>query len=138
MALDRETGGRLRAPDCTALFLHRPLARVRPNDSKTVGRYVNDAARDRLLRGPLNRTLRLVLSGHTHQYLDAIVSGVRHVWMPSSGFVLPDEMQARVGEKVVGLGLLELGSDTMSFDLWCPDGMTRHDLSAMAAFKDVT
>ena len=121
----------------TALFLHRPLARVRPEDPKRRGRYANEAARERLLNGSLKRSLRLVVSGHTHQYLDAELSGVRHVWMPSSGFVLPDAMQPRVGEKLVGLGLLELDRETLRFDLWCPDGMIRHDLSTMAVFSDL-
>lgn len=119
----------------TALFLHRPLARVRPGDPKTSGRYVAQAARERLLEGPLKATLRLVVSGHTHQYLDTIASGVRHIWMPSSGFVLPDQMQARVGEKLVGVGLLELNGNTMAFDLWCPDGMIRYELPPMTALR---
>jgi len=119
----------------TALLLHRPLARVRPNDPKDRGRYVAQAARERLLDGPLKPTLRLVISGHTHQYLDVTASGVRHVWMPSSGFVLPDQMQARVGEKLVGIGLLELDHEAMRFDLCCPDGMIRHELSAMPVFQ---
>lgn len=123
------------APTRTALFLHRPLARVRPDDPKDRGRYVARAARERLLDGPLKPTLRLVISGHTHQYLDAVASGVRNVWMPSSAFVLPDEMQARVGEKVVGIGLLELDHETMRFDLCCADGMIRHELSAMPVFQ---
>ena len=123
------------APTRTALFLHRPLARVRPGDPKDIGRYVPQTARERLLDGPLKPSLRLVISGHTHQYLDAIAAGVRHVWMPSSGFVLPDEMQARVGEKLVGIGLLELDDETMRFDLCCPDGMVRHKLSDMPVLR---
>jgi hypothetical protein len=108
---------------------------VRPDDPKDKGRYVAQAARERLIDGPLKSTLRLVVSGHTHQYLDVVASNVRHVWMPSSGFVLPDPMQGRIGEKLVGIGLLDLHGDTMRFDLWCPDGMARHDLSAMPAFR---
>jgi predicted phosphodiesterase len=123
------------APARTALFLHRPLARVRPDDSKDTGRYVVASARERLLDGPLQSTLRIVVSGHTHQYLDVVAAGVRHVWLPSSAFVLPDRMQVRVGEKLVGLGLLELDQETLRFDLWCPDGMTRHDLSALSVFE---
>lgn len=123
------------APTRTALFLHRPLARVRPGDRKDRGRYVAQVARERLLDGPLKPTLRLVISGHTHQYLDVVAAGVRHVWMPSSGFVLPDEMQARIGEKLVGIGLLELDGETMRFDLCFPDGMARHELSAMPVFQ---
>lgn len=115
----------------TALFLHRPLSRV-ANDPKKTGRYVAAAACGRLLNGPLASTLRLVVSGHTHQHLDQTRAAVRHIWMPSSGFVLPDDMQARVGEKVVGIGVLELDENDAAaeprFDLWCPDGMTRHEL----------
>jgi 3',5'-cyclic AMP phosphodiesterase CpdA len=122
----------------TALFLHRPLARVRADDPKNRGRYVPPAARERLLGGPLKRTLRIVVSGHTHQHLDITDAGVRHVWMPSSAFVLPDAMQPRVGEKPVGVGLLDLDGDTMHFDLWCPDGMLRHDLSRLPAFLALT
>jgi len=123
------------SPTRTALFLHRPLARVRPDDPKDRGRYVAPIARERLLNGPLSASLRLVLSGHTHQTLDVVSAGVRHVWMPSAAFVLPDDMQPRVGEKVVGIGLLELSPDAFGFDLWCPDGMQRHDLGAMPVFR---
>jgi 3',5'-cyclic AMP phosphodiesterase CpdA len=115
----------------TALFLHRPLWRQRPGDVVRLGRYVDAAASHRLLNGPLSSTLRLVVSGHAHQYADTTVDGVRHLWMPSTAFILPDDMQPRVGEKVVGVGLLDLGTDTARFDLWCPDGMRRHDVSML-------
>ena len=106
-------------------------ARMGPEGPRPLRRQ---GGRERLLRGPLRSTLRAVVSGHTHQALDVTEDGVRHLWIPSSGFVIPDEMQARVGEKVVGIGLLELEGRTLRFDLWCPDGMLRHDLSLMPAF----
>jgi 3',5'-cyclic AMP phosphodiesterase CpdA len=121
-------------PMPTMLFLHRPAA-PRPGDPKVLGRYVVERARHRLLRGPLHPTLRAVVSGHTHQTLDATEDGVRHLWIPSSAFVMPDWMQTRVGEKVVGLGLLELEGGSLRFDLWCPEGMLRHDLSLMPVFR---
>jgi hypothetical protein len=125
------------------LLLHRPL--VRPNAAelgRTRGRYVADGASRRLMEGPLRKTLRLVVSGHTHQVLDRrdAESGVRHVWLPSTAFVLPDAMQPRVGEKIVGLGLLELGDDdggAARVDVWCPEGMTRHDLTALPVFAQM-
>ena len=40
-------------------------------------------------------------------------------------------IEAEVGEKVVGVGLLDLATDTARFDLWCPDGMRRHDVSTL-------
>jgi hypothetical protein len=119
----------------TALFLHRPLLRRQPGEAARVGRYVPSAACERLLDGPLGRTLRLVCSGHTHQYLDDTVHGVRHLWVPSTAFVFPDDIQSRIGEKVVGVGMLELGDDATRFDLWCPEGMKRHDVTTFEFFK---
>ncbi len=119
----------------TALFLHRPMLRPRSSELGRKGRYVSRAATERLLEGPLQPTLRLVASGHAHQYLDTTVDGVRHLWMPSTAFVLPDDMQTRLGEKLVGIGLLDVNDETARFDLWCPDGMKRHDVSTLEFFN---
>jgi 3',5'-cyclic AMP phosphodiesterase CpdA len=119
----------------SVLFLHRPL--VRPDADETpTGRYVPSQACERLLHGPLKHTLRAVVSGHVHQYLDRKVSGVRHLWLPSTAFVFPEEMQARVGEKVVGLGVLELGASSVWFDLLCPDGMARHNMAELGFYAE--
>jgi predicted phosphodiesterase len=125
------------APDHahTALFLHRPMLRPRSGEFARKGRYVSRAATERLLEGPLRPTLRLVVSGHTHQYIDTAVDGVRHLWMPSTAFILPDDLQTRIGEKLVGIGLLDLSEGTARFDLWCPDGMRRHDVCALEFFR---
>jgi len=119
----------------TALFLHRPMLRPLSREHARKGRYVSRAATEWLLKGPLQPTLRLVVSGHAHQYLDTTVEGVRHLWMPSTAFILPDDMQTRIGEKLVGIGLLDVGAETARIDLWCPDGMKRHDVSALEFFN---
>lgn len=119
----------------TALFLHRPILRLGSGEGARKGRYVSHAAAERLLKGPLQSTLRLVASGHTHQYIDTTVDGVRHLWMPSTAFVLPDDLQTRVGEKLVGIGMLDLSDGAARFDLWCPDGMKRHDVSRLKFFR---
>ncbi len=125
------------APARTALLLHRPVVPVRTADSKRTGRYVALSARERLLEGPLKPSLRLVVSGHTHQHLDETVAGVRHVWVPSSAFVIPDAMQPMVGEKLVGIGHLELLDDTVEFDVRTPEGMSRHELPTLSAFQSL-
>lgn len=127
--LDREAAAGGDRP--AALFLHRPVLRPEHDHGRPTGRYVADAARERLLEGPLRGRLRAVFSGHTHQFLDRIVAGVRHVWVPSTAFVIPDALQPRVGEKVVGLGLLELDGPVLRFSLLCPEGMTRHDAGCL-------
>ena len=72
--------------------------------------------------------LRIVVSGHVHQYLDRNIDGVRHFWVPSTAFFLPDSIQERVGEKVTGLGLLELSSESYRFDLVCPESPVHNNL----------
>lgn len=124
---------RLALESRTALFLHRPLFRPADVPARGQGRFVADAATHRLLKGPLGATLRLVVSGHMHQHLDVLQAGVRHVWLPSTAFVMPDELQHRSGEKVVGLGLLTLDGPEARVDLLCPDGMRRHQIGDVHA-----
>lgn len=74
------------------------------------------------------RRLRLVVSGHTHQYRDRTVDKVRHVWLPSTAFFLPEELQDRIGEKITGLAVIELAPEHASVHVVCPDGVARHDV----------
>lgn len=118
-----------------ALLLHRPLAWPVPQEAARSGRYVPAAARQRLLAGPLQGRLALVVSGHTHQHLNWQQSGVRHCWLPSTAFVLPDSMQPRVGEKLVGFGLLRLDGAAAALDLHVPDALQRHDFTHLPAAR---
>lgn len=136
--IDDQASSRGSASVHTALFLHRPAWRPSSGELPRKGRYVPREAAERLLMGALQPTLRLVVSGHTHQYLDLTVDGVRHVWLPSTAFVLPDDIQARVGEKLVGIGLLDLDDSGARLDLWCPDGMSRHEVTALPFFQAMT
>jgi hypothetical protein len=105
------------------LFLDDPAAPTPPHI-----RYVPVLPRLRLLSLLARLELRLVLSGHTHQHLDRVVGGVRHVWLPSTAFTIPDSKQDRVGEKLTGVGMLELSEQGHRFDLVVPDGMERRSL----------
>jgi hypothetical protein len=100
------------------------------------GRYVAADAARRLLEGPLRRSLRIVFSGHTHQALDFVAGGVRHVWVPSSGFVIDDSLQAPVGNKQVGIGLLTLHDDEARYEPLLPRGMQEHELTRLACFSE--
>ncbi len=134
--LETETRA-LSEQDRAVLFLHRPLLRVEGDSAMPSGRYLGlDQAR-RLLEGPLGTALQVVVSGHTHQSLAFAADGRRHVWVPSSAFVIPDELQAPVGEKVVGLGLLTLSPGTARYERVSPPGMRRHELTALACFEEL-
>jgi 3',5'-cyclic AMP phosphodiesterase CpdA len=89
-----------------ALFLHKPLFLNAPDDPELPAsaiRYVPITPRRRLMEMLRGANLRLVASGHVHQRRDFTYRGVRHVWAPSAGFVIPDRMQDVIGIKEVGL-----------------------------------
>src|SRR5438477_12997435 len=89
-----------------ALFLHKPLFLNTPDDPEleaTSIRYVPQPARRRLIEMLRTADLRLVASGHVHQRRDFTYSRVRHIWAPSTGFIISDVRQERIGIKEVGL-----------------------------------
>jgi len=89
-----------------ALFMHKALYLNAPDDPElaaTAIRYIPRPARARLIEMLRAVDLRLVASGHLHQRRDFTRGHVRHVWAPSSGFIIPDRMQEVIGIKEVGL-----------------------------------
>jgi 3',5'-cyclic AMP phosphodiesterase CpdA len=89
-----------------ALFLHKPLYLNTPDDPELEAsaiRYVPQPARRRLIEMLGAADLRLVASGHVHQRRDFTFGRVRHIWAPSTGFVISDARQDRIGIKEVGL-----------------------------------
>jgi 3',5'-cyclic AMP phosphodiesterase CpdA len=89
-----------------ALFLHKPLFLNTPDDPETVDtaiRYVPQPRRRGLIEMFSKVDLRLVASGHVHQRRDFTYRHTRHVWAPSTGFILPERIQPVIGTKEVGL-----------------------------------
>jgi 3',5'-cyclic AMP phosphodiesterase CpdA len=88
-----------------ALFLHKPLFLNTPEDPELSGsstRYVPMAARRRLVEMLGAVDLRLIASGHLHQRRDFTFGPTRHVWSPSTGFIVPNRLQEPIGIKEVG------------------------------------
>ncbi len=110
------------------LMLHKPLFRNGPGDAEAHGRYVPSAPRRRLLVALAARELRLVLSGHVHQSRRLAVGPVEHVWVPSTACCLPDAIQERLGDKVVGVALLELDDRSHRVECLTPPGVVRHNI----------
>ena len=94
-----------------ALFIHKPLFDAGPDETLVGGRFLNPLPRRRLFAALGAARPRLVASGHVHQLRDTLVDGVRHVWCPSTGFVLPDERQPTYGIKAVGYAEHRLAPD---------------------------
>lgn len=110
------------------VMIHKPLFRNGHDDTEAHIRYVPVQARRRLISLLGTRDLRFVVSGHAHQTRRFRVEGVEHAWAPSTAFCLPDAMQERIGEKVVGMLTLELGKTDHRFDVVTPDGLVRHNI----------
>jgi 3',5'-cyclic AMP phosphodiesterase CpdA len=85
-----------------ALFLHMPLFDQAADEPALTGRFVDPAPRRALLAALAGTPPALIASGHVHQYRDTWSNGSRHVWAPSTGFVIPDRRQPRYGLKQVG------------------------------------
>jgi len=111
-----------------ALLLHKPLFWEHPAEDRPHIRYVPTVPRRRLLDLLAASDLRLVISGHTHQALDRVMAGVRHVWLPSTAYVFPDDKQERIGDKVTGLAVLELGAGAHRLDFITPAEVRCHVL----------
>ncbi|KRR27041.1 phosphohydrolase [Bradyrhizobium lablabi] len=89
-----------------ALFLHKPLFLQTPEDleeASTAVRYVPQPVRAQLVRMLGAHDVRLVASGHVHQRRDFTYGHTRHVWAPSTGFIIPNRIQPVIGTKEVGL-----------------------------------
>jgi hypothetical protein len=84
-----------------ALFVHKPCSMPRPPRRRSPA-AANPAARERLLAAFGARKPALVASGHVHQYRSTDSEGMRCVWGPSTGFIMPDHRQPIYGEKEVG------------------------------------
>jgi len=84
----------------STIFLNSPDA---PESESSAIRYVPMPARQRLVETLRDVDLRLVASGHVHQRRDFTFGRTRHVWSPSTGFIISDAKQERIGLKEVGL-----------------------------------
>ncbi|MBO0764735.1 MAG: metallophosphoesterase family protein [Hyphomicrobiaceae bacterium] len=85
-----------------ALLVHKPLFDASAAETAVTGRFVNPGARGRLLAAFGTQRPAVIASGHVHQYRSTLSEGARHIWAPSTGFIIPDARQPRYGEKEVG------------------------------------
>jgi len=85
-----------------ALFTHRPLFHLSPDEQESSGRFVNPQPRAMLLAALGAAKPALIGSGHVHQFVSHDRWGSHHIWAPSTGFILPDTSQPRYGLKQTG------------------------------------
>jgi 3',5'-cyclic AMP phosphodiesterase CpdA len=120
-----------------ALFLHKPLYLNAPDDPElpaTAIRYIPQPARARLIKMLDAVDLRLVASGHVHQRRDFTRGHTRHLWAPSSGFVISDKKQQVIGIKEVGLVEYRFQPDSFEVRHVRAPGQIDIDMDSLAGF----
>jgi 3',5'-cyclic AMP phosphodiesterase CpdA len=110
----------------TVLFLHRPLRPWARGEMEKRSRYITEPTRSRLEPLLANGGVRLVASGHVHQWRSWRADGIAHVWAPSTWASLPDRIQPWIGSKLTGLVHYDLRDDgEITTTLIQPDGMAQ-------------
>ena len=72
--------------------------------------------------------VRLVASGHLHQFRDRTIDGIRHVWLPAVAFAAPHSLGGIDRCGVTIFGFTDSGVDVKVAHL---DGLVSHDLNAI-------
>jgi 3',5'-cyclic AMP phosphodiesterase CpdA len=122
-----------------ALFVHKPIFLNTPEDPEleaTSFRYVPFPARSRLTEMLRTADVRLVASGHVHQRRDFTWRGIRHIWAPSTAFILSDNRQERIGIKEVGLVEYRFQPDSFEVRHVRAPGQVDVDLDGLLTLSD--
>lgn len=115
------------------LVLHKPLCLWDPDESTVNQTAVVPEGRRRLREALGGARLRLVASGHVHQYRTWSAEGVAMVWAPSTAFVSRPGEPSRYGaRKVVGTIEYRFRGRGVAWDLLRPPGMVDHDVGTIS------
>ena len=112
----------------TALFLHKPLFLDHPADDDVSASCMVPSARAPLLDKLHRSEVRLIVSGHLHQYRDRMVGDLRHLWVPATAFA---GAQPHGGDARCGLTVLDFSQDGVEVTIERPAGLVSHDLAAI-------
>jgi 3',5'-cyclic AMP phosphodiesterase CpdA len=116
--------GEARTP--VAVFVHKPLYLDRADVAGERLRYLQPPARLRLLSLLSMAAVRLVASGHVHQYRRRQENGRLHLWAPSTALVLSTQQQPTLGVRQVGVVELLLGDGELRARMVRPEGIVDH------------
>ena len=107
-----------------ALFLHKPLFIDDPAEGARGYWTVPPEPRRRMLRLMQGRDIRLIGSGHLHIQRNATFDGTRHVWAPSSAFVVGGLQEPLGGERRLGAVEYDMSGDGIEVRFVRPEGLS--------------
>jgi alkaline phosphatase D len=119
-----------------AVFLHKPIFTVTPDDELFDYWSIPPFARAPFLPLLQHPALRLVASGHLHLHAESTFNAARIVWAPAIGFIVAEQEQPDlVGERPCGFLMHRFHTDHVETELVVPAGMERpfiHEVRAEA------
>lgn len=124
-------GGLARRPagQWVALLTHKPVRAHEVEMSLAPPhRFVPPPDRSRIAALAGAGGIRLVLSGHVHQYRRLQIDSTTHVWAPTTWAVLPEDAQPTLGAKRCGVLDVELRPGRFSEELVEPEGVRQQTL----------
>ncbi len=112
----------------TALFVHKPLFIDSPYEVTASPACTPPAARKALLKLIRASGVRLVVSGHLHQYRETMIEGIRYVWLPAVAFAATISLG---GQRNCGLAILDFSTGDVDIRIEYPVGLVSHDLDVI-------
>jgi 3',5'-cyclic AMP phosphodiesterase CpdA len=125
--LDGELG---RSARPILLALHKPLFLQSPDEAQETASSLNPEPRGRLLRRLRGAPVQVVVSGHLHCHRDVVREGLRHVWAPSTAFLLREPADAAAAN-IVGILSVDLDDDGARIQMIDIPGLVAHDLAEL-------
>lgn len=125
--LDGELGAATRP---ILLALHKPLFLQSADEAEITATSVNPGPRARLLRRLQGGPVQAIVSGHLHCHRDVVRDGLRHVWAPSTAFLVREPADA-AADNVLGILSVEVGDDEVRVELVDVPGLVPHDLAEL-------
>jgi 3',5'-cyclic AMP phosphodiesterase CpdA len=112
------------------LALHKPLFLQSADETEVTATSINPEPRARLLRRLRSAPVQTVVSGHLHCHRDVVRGGLRHVWAPSTAFLVHEPADP-AADNILGILSVELGDDGGRVELVDVPGLVPYDLAEL-------
>lgn len=116
------------------LILHKPLFLQSADESETTASSVNPEPRARLLHRLRCSPVQVVVSGHLHCHRDVVRYGLRHVWAPSTAFLLHGHV-ASDAAPVVGILSVTFDEGGVRVEVIDVPGLVAYDLAELKGHR---
>ncbi|MBV8538500.1 MAG: metallophosphoesterase, partial [Alphaproteobacteria bacterium] len=112
-----------------AVFLHKPLFLASAGDDSSSDQMVPVDARRSVLERLAVANVRLVASGHCHEYRTCLWRGIAFVWAPTTAFITKKQVPGPAGLRRAGVVRYVFTGEAVSYRFVEPAGIEWFDNS---------